>query len=218
MESLGRSVGQERLDDLAAEIEFALRGRGADGREMITRATTTGGWAFGPPGHRFRPHSAGDRLLSRLRIESCATALAPLVDRGAGRVALSGSARGLLGTPANRLVQAVDVGGMRGDANLRTNHGRNESLGPQLTPEAPGFGALLQQGRQAGELCMGRVRRGSRGWPISQHVRSAVPSACHPLADRPFTDAEGLGDRALGPASLREAPSLQPSRFYPATG
>jgi hypothetical protein len=42
-----------------------------------------------------------------------------------------------------------------------------------------------------------------------------VPSAFHPLTDRPFADAEGLGDLALGPALLLETPRLQPSRLFP---
>jgi hypothetical protein len=77
---------------------------------------------------------------------------------------------------------------------------------------------LLQQGRQAGEVRTSQARWGSRGWPMAQCVRSAVSSAFHPLTDRPFADAKGLGDLALGPASLLETPRLQPSRLFPVAG
>ena len=50
---------------------------------------------------------------------------------------------------------------------------------------------------------------------MPQGLRSPGAGARHPLADRPLADAQHLGDLALGPALLREAPGLQPSGFLP---
>jgi hypothetical protein len=125
-----------------------------------------------------------------------------------GFVALPGTTRGLLWTPAHRSAQTADVGGMIGAAKLCANHGSHASSGPQLAPEAIGCGPSRQQGRQAGEWHPSQARWGSRGRPMSKRIRSAVPSAFHPLADRPFADAEGFGDLALGPASWLETPCL----------
>jgi hypothetical protein len=181
----------------------------------------------GLPWHRSEPHWAGDRTLIRLRTGSCAAAPAPLVDGGpslvppvrdGGFIALPGSTRGLLGTPVKRLAQAADMGGMRGDAKLHAHDGGHASSGPKLAQKTIGFGALLQQGRQAAKLRPSQARWGSRRWPMAQRVCSAVPSACHSLTDGPFADAEGLGDLALGPTSWLETPSLQPSRLFPVAG
>ena len=94
------------------------------------------------------------------------------------------------------------MGGVGQDATRHPYHLGHALAGPHLAAEAIGLGALLQQGRQAGELRMSEACWGSRGWPMTQRVRPAVPSACHPLTDRPFADAQGGGDLALGPALL----------------
>jgi hypothetical protein len=47
------------------------------------------------------------------------------------------------------------MGGVIDDAKRHTDHLRHALPGPHLAAEAIGLGALLQQGRQAGELRMG---------------------------------------------------------------
>jgi hypothetical protein len=50
---------------------------------------------------------------------------------------------------------------------------------------------------------------------MAQGLRAAFAGAPHPLADRGFADAQGLGDVALGPTVLQEFPSLETSGFFP---
>jgi hypothetical protein len=104
---------------------------------------------------------------------------------------------------------------MIGDAKLRSNNGRNSATGPQLPPEAVGFGAMLQQGRQAGELRRGQPAAGPRGWSVAEGFRAPLSAALHPLADRSFADSQGRRDLALRPTLLLEVPGLQTSSFLP---
>ncbi len=53
---------------------------------------------------------------------------------------------------------------------------------------------------------------------MAKRFRASVAGACHPLTDGAFADAEGLGDLALGPALLLEAPGSEPSGFSPVVG
>jgi hypothetical protein len=105
--------------------------------------------------------------------------------------------------------------GMIGDAKLQVHHGGDPATGPDLPPEAIGFGAAVQQRGQARELVGGQSARSARGWPMAQGLGTAVACAPHPLADRSFADAQGLGNLALRPAFLLMLPGLEPSRFFP---
>ena len=104
---------------------------------------------------------------------------------------------------------------MIGDAEFRSNHGRNPATGPQLPPEAVGFGAMLKQGRQAGALRIGQPTAGTRSWSMAEGFRTALSATLHPLADRAFADPQGRSDLTLRPALLFEVPGLQASSFLP---
>jgi hypothetical protein len=104
---------------------------------------------------------------------------------------------------------------VRGDAEFRANNRRNAATCPQRPPEAVGFGALLQQGRQAGELRSGQPTAGPRGWPMAEGFRTALAATLHPLADRAVADTQGRRDLALRPPLLFEVPGLQASSFLP---
>jgi len=80
---------------------------------------------------------------------------------GNGRfVALAGAMGRLLRAPPDGLAQATHRAWVIGDATFRSNNSRNPATGPQLPPEAVGFGAMLQQGRQTGELRIGQPAAG----------------------------------------------------------
>jgi hypothetical protein len=104
---------------------------------------------------------------------------------------------------------------MIGDAKFRSNNGRNPATCPQLPPEALGFGAVLKQGRQAGELRIGQPTAGPRGWSMAEGFRTTLSATLHPLADRALADTQGRSDLALRPTLLFEAPGLQASSFLP---
>jgi hypothetical protein len=50
---------------------------------------------------------------------------------------------------------------------------------------------------------------------MAQGLRAAFACAPHPLADRGFADAQGLGNLALRPALLLVLPGLETPRFFP---
>ena len=104
---------------------------------------------------------------------------------------------------------------MIGDAKFRSNNGRNPATCPQLPSEAVGLGAVLQSGRQAGELLISQPAAGPRRGAMTETFRAAFPAALHPLADRAFADPQRLGNLALSPPLLFEAPGLQASSFLP---
>jgi hypothetical protein len=104
---------------------------------------------------------------------------------------------------------------MIGDAKFRANNGRKPATGPQLPPEAVGFGAMPQQGRQAGELRIGQPAAGSRGWSMTEGFRATRSAALQPWADGAFADPQGRSDLAVRPPLLFEGPGLQASRFLP---
>jgi hypothetical protein len=110
------------------------------------------------------------------------------------------------------------MGEMVRDATREADHRGDAAPGPELAPEAIGFGASLQQRREVGAWLGGQPGRGTWGRPMAQRVRASVAGAFHPLTDSPFADAEGLGDLALGPALLFEVPGLEPSGFSPVGG
>jgi hypothetical protein len=94
------------------------------------------------------------------------------------------------------------------DAKFRMNDGGDASARPERPSEAMGFGAVLQQGRQAGELVGGQSSRGTGTWTVAEGLRTTLLASLHPLTDRALADAQGRGDLALRPALLFEAPSL----------
>jgi hypothetical protein len=84
-----------------------------------------------------------------------------------------------------------------GDAECHSNHGGDSAPGPQLAPEAIGFGAWLQQGRQLGELCGAQSPRSARRWTVSERLQAPGAGVLHPLADSSLADAQGIGALAL---------------------
>jgi hypothetical protein len=61
-------------------------------------------------------------------------------------------------------------------------------------------------------------RRGRRGVAVPEAIQSALARTRHPLAGRPFADAQGCGDPPLGPALPDEVPGLKSSGFFPIVG
>ncbi len=90
--------------------------------------------------------------------------------------------------------------------------------GPDLSPEAIRFGPRLQEGEQAGELCVGQPAWRTRGWAMPEGLQTAMAGPRHPWADGALADAEGFGDLALRPALVLELPGLQPPGFFPMRG
>jgi hypothetical protein len=105
--------------------------------------------------------------------------------------------------------------GMIGNAKLQAHHGSDPATGPHLAPEAIGLGAAVQQRGQTRQLVGGQPPGRARGRLMAQGRRAAFAGAPHPLADRGFADAQGLGNLALRPALLPELPGLEPSGFFP---
>jgi hypothetical protein len=97
---------------------------------------------------------------------------------------------------------------MIGDATFHANHGGNAATRPELPPETIGFGASLQESRQAGELLVGQPAGCPGRWSMVEGFCATLAATRHPLADRPLADTQGRGDLALRPTPLFEAPGL----------
>ncbi|MDQ3830496.1 MAG: hypothetical protein M3361_14580 [Candidatus Tectomicrobia bacterium] len=110
------------------------------------------------------------------------------------------------------------MAGMIPDTKLQGHDGSNSAAGPELPPEAIGFGALVQERGQASELCGRHPPGRPRGWAMTEGIWSPLASTCQPLADGPCADAQRCGDLALPPALLREVPGLETSGFFPVGG
>ena len=108
--------------------------------------------------------------------------------------------------------------GMVGNTEFEANDGRHACPGPDLSPEAIHFGPKLQEGGQAGELCVGQPAWSTRGWAMPEGLQTAIAGTCHPLADGSLADAYGFGDLALRPALVLELPGLEPPGFFPIRG
>jgi hypothetical protein len=107
---------------------------------------------------------------------------------------------------------------MVGDATGELKHGGNAATGSALPPATVRFGTTLQQGRQLREVIGSKSPRGAGCGVVLEGLRSSLPGAPPPLADRPLAGAECFGDVALGPAQLFETPSLEASGFLPVVG
>jgi hypothetical protein len=94
------------------------------------------------------------------------------------------------------------------DAKFRMNDGGKAAARPERPSEAIGFGALLQQGRQAGEWVGGQAPRGTGTWAVAEGCRTSLAATLHPLTDRALADTQGRGDLARRPALLCAVPSL----------
>ena len=121
---------------------------------------------------------------------------------------MAGTARRLLRTPTDGFAQAADMARMIPDAKFQLHHGGDPATGPELAPEAIGFGAALQIVGQARELFDRQAARGPRGSPMAEGLRTALAGTPHPLADGRFADSHRLGNLALGPPLLLEVPGL----------
>jgi hypothetical protein len=88
-----------------------------------------------------------------------------------------------LQTPAHRLEQATDMARVVGDATLQPNDRGDPSAGPDLCSKAIGFGAAVQECRQAVQLRGSQATWGT-GWrSVTERLRTALAGACQPLAD-----------------------------------
>ena len=110
------------------------------------------------------------------------------------------------------------MSGMVDHAKLQTYHLGHAFPGPDLAAEAIGSGAAAQQVGQTRQLVGGQPPRCPWRGTAPQGLGASVVGTLHPLADRPFPDAQRFGNLALGPAFLLETPSLEPSGFFPVIG
>jgi hypothetical protein len=95
------------------------------------------------------------------------------------------------------------------------NHLRHARTGPEVAPKAEAFGALRQQAGDALPFC-GTQTPGSTGrFPSPECGFASLQTACDPLADRAFGDAERFGNVFLLPARLVQRPGAHPSFFFP---
>jgi hypothetical protein len=107
---------------------------------------------------------------------------------------------------------------MRGDATCHaTDHGE-ASAGPDLAPEASGFGPTGQELGEAGQRLGGQSAVSTRRWPRAKGLGASFAGAPHPRADGPLGDAHRRGNFALGPAVWLELPGLYPSSCSPVVG
>jgi hypothetical protein len=79
------------------------------------------------------------------------------------------------------------------DAKFRMNDGGKAAARPERPSEAIGFGALLQQGRQAGEWVGGQAPRGTGTWAVAEGHRDVGGGRGAP--------GRGRWQRAAGPPS-----------------
>src|SRR5688572_26248000 len=108
--------------------------------------------------------------------------------------------------------------GMVGDAKFQANHRGDPATSPDLSPKAIGFGPLVQEHGQPRQLVGGQPAGSTGAWTLPEGLQAPFAGTFPPLADRPFADAQGFGDLALGPALLHEVPGLQASSFLPVVG
>jgi hypothetical protein len=138
--------------------------------------------------------------------------------RNGGLVALTGPPCRFLEAASHHVEQATYMPRMRGNAKFQADDYSEASGGPDLAPDAIGFGAAGQELGQAGQLCDGQPGASTRRWPMAKGLGTSRAGALHPLADGPLGEAHCLGNLALGPAALLELPGLQASRFSPIVG
>jgi hypothetical protein len=105
--------------------------------------------------------------------------------------------------------------GMGGNPILELHHRGDPPPGPQLSPQALRCGPPLQEFGPAGERLGREPARGSGRRTVAQSLEALRVGALHPLTDGACADAERFGDLALGPASWREPPGVEPSGFFP---
>jgi hypothetical protein len=87
---------------------------------------------------------------------------------------------------------------------------------PELAAKSIGGGTTAQQGGQLRERLGGQPAGGAGWWPTAHGLGPPRADALHPLTDGGFADVQRFGNLTLGPALLLEAPSLEPSGFFPA--
>jgi hypothetical protein len=180
-----------------------------------------------PPGHRCGRHWARDRTRTHRGRGAFALGLGPPFERRPGllppagdgpSVALPSPPCGFLRAPAQRFEQAADMDRMVGDTKLQANHRGDPATGPDLPSKAISFCPTVQECGQAGQLFGGQPAGSTRAGAVPEGFRSLLAGTRHPLADRPFADAEGCGDLPLGPALLQKVPGVKSSDFLPIFG
>ena len=109
-------------------------------------------------------------------------------------LALAGAPGWFWRAPVEHLAQAADMARVVPDAEGQLNDGSDTAAGPDLPPEAIGFGPTVHQLGQTSQL-FGRDAAGSATvGSMSQRLWSPVAGARHPLADRPLADAQSVGN------------------------
>ena len=93
-------------------------------------------------------------------------------------------------------------------AQLPAHHLGHPFPRPDLSAEPIGFGTTSQEDGEARELLGCQPPWSPRRGTGAQGRRAPLPGAGHPLADRPGTDAQRLGNLPLGPPLLFEVPGV----------
>ena len=130
-------------------------------------------------------------------------------------MALLSTPGGFLRAPTQRVESATHMARMRGETEFQADDGGDPRAGPELAAAAIGSGTSMQELGQAGEL-VGRQPPWGAGWRSTpERLGTSGVGPGHPLTNRAFADAQGLGKLVLAPTLLREVPGLEPSGFFP---
>ena len=87
-----------------------------------------------------------------------------------GCVALARTADGALTRPAHAREETADMGDLIGDAEAALDDLGHPGTCPDGSPEAEGFGALVEQAGQLRLLSSGQARRATRRLVVAQGV------------------------------------------------
>lgn len=123
-----------------------------------------------------------------------------------GLVALGRPDLGLLDAQAEGPQETIDVRGMIAYAEGALDHDHHPRRGPDVAPEAIGFGTFRQEGGQVGALLGRQAMGGTRGDPAAQGLFASLPRPLQPLADRSLGDPQRRGDVALLPPVVGQLP------------
>jgi hypothetical protein len=126
----------------------------------------------------------------------------PFLDRLG--VALGSPLDGQLHAPARRLQQAPNVLGAVADTKRPLDDLRDPATGPDVAAIPPRFRPTGEQVGHLGPLVGRQAWRGAWAGPGLQRLRSALPAALDPAADRPFAHAERARNVFVPPTLLRE--------------
>jgi hypothetical protein len=89
---------------------------------------------------------------------------------------------------------------------------------PDGPTKAEGFGPLVEQVGQLGQLCSGQARRAPARLPAAQGRNTVGVRATKPFADGTLRAPQRIGDLLLVPSLLMELPATQAAPFAPIGG